>query len=109
MNEARNTYFTTDGFTQSIKFKGITYGHTWNGWAVPYFTKEVAFEIVALMPEQHLKYSEETDCFIYNDFSVTGGDEEYNEYFNADEIDGQKYYSIGGCSWCWDEFYEEEV
>ena len=107
MSEARNSYFTTDGFKPPTWFSGLTYGHTWNGWAVPYFTKEVALEIVAHMPS-NLRYSEETDSFIYNDIEFTKS-EDYNEYFGAEEINGQKYYSIGGCSWCWDEVVEEEV
>ena len=107
MSEARNSYFTTDGFKPQTWFLGLTYGHTWNGWAVPYFTKEVALEIVAQMP-CNLRYSEETDSFIYNDIEFTKS-EDYNEHYGAEEINGQKYYSIGGCSWCWDEVVEEEV
>ena len=106
-NEPRKTYFTTDGFKPPVWFSGLSFDERWNGWAIPYFTKEVALEIVAQMPD-HLRYSEDIDAFVYNDLEATG-DESCNEYFGADYIDGEKYYSIGGCSWCWDEVVEEEV
>jgi hypothetical protein len=106
MSEHKKTYFTTDGFKPPVWFSGLTFGGRWNGWEVPYFTKAVALEIVAQMPD-HLRYSEDIDAFVYNDLEATG-DEDCNEYFFGEDINGEKYYSIGGCSWCWDEVYEEE-
>ena len=106
MSEPKKTYFTTDGFKPPVWFSGLTFGGRWNGWEIPYFTKAVALEIVALMPD-HLRYSEDIDSFIYNDLEATG-DEDCNEYFFGEDFNGEKYYSIGGCSWCWDEVYEEE-
>lgn len=81
-----------------VNIEGLTYGNTWNGWACPYFTYENALKLGELMPDFFLKYDAETDSFKAN------SDDNDNEEFTAEVIDGVKYYGVGNMSWCWYEF-----
>ena len=44
MNHIKKAYFSIDGDYRF--YEGYHYGTNWNGWAMPYFTKEIADEIV---------------------------------------------------------------
>lgn len=74
----------------------------WNGWAMPYFTLEVALQIAAAQHD-YMKY--EDDRFIFGCPEETP--EEW-ERFEPEIIDGQKMYPIGAGSWCWCEVVEGE-
>jgi hypothetical protein len=91
-------------------------GESWNGWACPFFTFEVALEIATSMypttKDEHFRYEEMTDSFLF--FSKS--DEEYDldageiyqpyECTGADiVVNGQviHVYDIGAGAWCWEE------
>lgn len=97
MAEKRKALFEIDGW--DVAFEGYSFYERWNGWAVPYFTKEVADKLAIKLTNQgeHTVYDEERDAYI-----VTFDELEEPEVFPAEDIDGMKLYSIGGCSWCWD-------
>ena len=50
-------------------------------------------------------YSESNDTFYY----IPDDEEpESIEAYKGQIIDGQKYYAIGNCSWCWHQIEEED-
>lgn len=57
----RKTKFNIDN-NENI-YEGYTYGDTWNGWACPYFTKEVA-DKMAKDYDYTMYYEERIDAFI---------------------------------------------
>lgn len=74
-------------------FAGYTQCEDWNGWARPYFTFEVAQNIVeSLRIYQTAHYDTESDELVFED----DGEE---ERFGAIEVEGQKLYPIGAGSW----------
>lgn len=83
--------------------------YRWNGWAAPYFTKEIADKIMQNMSSNdcRITYDKEKNQYvvIFNDEQ----EEIYNmEIINTDE--GKKQvYSIGSCSWTWDNYSLEEI
>ena len=75
-------------------------GVRWNGWLVPYFTREVAMRLIPLVDS--LRYDETRDVFVALD--PNEGDE---IAYGAEEIrvgkDDVVTYSIGAGEWCWQE------
>lgn len=90
--------FNIDG---SRPFGGLTFDQTWNGWECPYFLFEVGLEIQKMVGDC-LTFSEEKDAFVFEDINARGCPDNEPEYYHAEIINGEKYYSIGGGSWCWD-------
>lgn len=92
--------FNIDG---GKEYPGFSRGGRWNGWEMPFFTFEVAQELMndqnAATKEQQLVYEAATDSFVYQD-SYYPADEW--ERFDAVLVDGQKFYAIGAGSWVWD-------
>jgi hypothetical protein len=75
-------------------------GVRWNGWLMPYFTREVAMRLIPLV--HSLRYDETRDVFVALD--PNEGDE---IAYGAEEIrvgnDDVVTYSIGAGEWCWQE------
>lgn len=97
-------YFDSDPDTT---FPGYTKGEEWNGWACPYFEREVAERIAKRYVEMHedgpdegyeAKYDSERDAFVFYE-------PVYEEpiVFNSVEIDGKKLYAVGAYHWTWRE------
>ena len=103
MTKPYETTFTMDSMDDDVFIKGITYGYTWNGWACPYFTKESVLQIAKEMPDFGIQYDANQDMFF--------GESEYydREEWQSKIINGQKYYPIGNCSWCWYELTKEDL
>jgi hypothetical protein len=92
----RPSHFQTDA-TSGQTLPGYTDGRDWNGWARPYFTHEVGFQIVeALLPLQNAYYDARADEFV---FESPDGEE---ERFGAVEVDGEKLFPIGAGAWIWE-------
>lgn len=76
----------------------------WNGWAIPYFTKEEAMRFVKNSPINEdctWAYNEAKDEFVFTE-SIYAKEEDYQpDTYPAEMIDGQKLYSLGGCSLIW--------
>ena len=103
----KKSLFTIDGF--DAIFEGYTDGKHWNGWACPYFTKEVADKIAAVYNAENgdcsMAYNAEKDCF-----ETFTWDTENDEEFRGYDIDGQHLYAIGTMCWIWDDLadYQSE-
>lgn len=96
------------GDTALGPYAGYTRGQTWNGWACPYFTKEVADQLAALWNREPTNgmgctYDAASDTYTFLD---TQNDMEPDTYTGEDhEVNGQtlRLYPIGNGSWVWDE------
>lgn len=99
----KKTLFTIEG---DGEFKGYTNGETWNGWATPYFTKEVAKKVI----EHYARdvdvtyYDKAKDLFAVKFDEVTDEETEYFEGHTV-SIEGEEVtlYPVGAYSWTWDE------
>lgn len=84
-------------------FHGITAGQRWNGWACPMFSFEEAKRLTALNNDSEfcgsISYDADKDAFLFR--SEDQDEEDPPEVFEAETINGQKYYAIGAFSWCW--------
>lgn len=71
----------------------------WNGWAVPYFTREVAEEVAAACGGEYIP---DEDRFAFGD----GPDEEtFSSRFLFRDSNGfaRRFYPIGAHCWTWSE------
>ena len=90
------------------EFDGYDCRQKWNGWAVPYFTKEqadIVCERTNEIGQYQMFYDPQRDAYVM----PWGGDgkPEDHEVFEATTIKDAKgekikVYSIGGFAWCWD-------
>jgi hypothetical protein len=98
----RKTRFVID--TNEKTYEGYTDGTLWNGWECPWFTKEVAEEMMRDFIKEggEAKYDSETDSYIFQA-------EEWDQpdVFDSADVrteDGiQHLYPIGAWCWIWDE------
>ena len=103
----RKTRFVID--TNEKSYEGYTDGRLWNGWECPWFTKEVAEEMMRDLNKEGVaaKYDLETDSYI-----VQAEEWDQPDVFDGADVkteDGvQHLYPIGAWCWIWDEVYEEE-
>ena len=114
--EMRKARFGID--SREEEFVGYTTGALWNGWATPYFTKEVADEIVKTQNESYIEWQMDKDGYraIYNaekdqyEFYDPDLDEpEVYEGEDCETVDGKLHlYGIGAYCWIWDEIEEEK-
>lgn len=101
----RKGYFTIDSFGKQ-SFEGYTTGMTWNGFATPYFEKDVALRIVELFKGNDFevaKYNEDEDVIM---IGLTNQVENIEAFEGTDiEVGGQvvHVYPVGAYSWVWDE------
>lgn len=96
----RKTLFTIDGF--EAVFDGYTDGSHWNGWACPWFTKKVADEIMRISKNKgyYVYYDQNSDTYMYY------VDDDNNDEFQGNDIDGLHLYPIGNACWVWDDLAE---
>ena len=89
-------------------YEGYTDGRLWNGWECPWFTKEVAEQIMRDLNRDGVEteYDATTDSYIIQE-------EEWDlpgvfEGYDVETEDGIKHlYPIGAWCWIWDEVQEE--
>lgn len=110
LNTMKKSLFTIDGI--NAIFEGYTNGQHWNGWACPYFTKEVGMQIVQIfnnqthmLEDEYMRYDENIDAFIRKDACY-----DEPEMFHGIDIDGMHLYPIGTMNWIWDDLadYQKE-
>jgi hypothetical protein len=101
--EAIKTTFTLDG---EKFFEGYTFNDNWNGFACPYFEKEVADQIAV---EYNGKFVEETQTYLFIDENETTESQvvydEDNKYSQGEigTVDGQKtVWALGSFVWTWE-------
>ena len=114
--EMRKSRFGID--TNEEEFVGYTTGALWNGWATPYFTKEVADEIVKVNNKgcsydqrdqigYYAIYNAEKDQYEFYDPDLDEPDVFEGE--DCETVDGKLHlYGIGAYCWIWDEIEEEK-
>lgn len=80
-------------------YDGYTNGNHWNGWACPWFTREVADQISREVNDGYssMVYNKANDCFIYKGYRNEGSD-----IFKGKDIRGKHLYPIGTAYWMWD-------
>ena len=113
--EMRKARFGID--SREEEFVGYTTGARWNGWATPYFTKEVADEIMKTQNEAYIEWQMDKDGYraVYNaekdQYEFYDPDLEEPEIFDmeiCETVDGKLHlYGIGAYCWIWDEIEEE--
>ena len=93
-------------------YPGITRGESWNGWAVPYFEKEVSEQIAedysraakeqgGDLADAHARYDEGNDAFLFYDPILK---DEVAYPATMIEVDGEEVtvYPIGTREWTWE-------
>lgn len=104
MTGARKAKFSIDG---GDEFEGYTFNHYWNGFELPYVTKEVLDDIINKFELAKVRYDKANDIFYYMDMDM---EEECWLAAGADRDteDGILHLYTVGDGWCWDEVTEEE-
>lgn len=103
----RKTRFVID--TNEQTYEGYTDGRLWNGWECPWFTKEVADEMMRDLNKEGVEteYHHKTDSYI-----IKSEDWDEPDVFDGRDIiteDGPMHlYPIGAACWIWDEVVEDE-
>lgn len=96
-----------DWMEENVSFDALSNGDRWNGWAMPYFTKEVGLELCKVM--DGLTYDERQDAFKHENDPEEA---EEPDHFGAAKIivDGkeQTLYGIGAGYWSWDKVEQAE-
>ena len=86
-------------------YEGYTDGNHWNGWARPWFTREVAEQIAKEVntdaPNTEMYYVGLIDAFVYK-----ADDVEAPEVFKGKMCGDMLLYPIGNGSWIWDDLAE---
>lgn len=90
-------------------FPGFTSGETWNGWATPLFSRDVALQIAAALRStptstegpMELRYDEDEDAFVLHDPFYP--DEPTVWEATHDPSVPQPLYPIGTWTWTWEE------
>ena len=78
------------------EFIGYTDGANWNGWAMPYFTRDVAEKVLEAYPGD-----EADDEDAYRNYSFP--EEDSLIIVNPDNGKPIQVWPIGSGAWCWDE------
>ena len=114
--EMRKTRFGND--SNEEEFVGYTTGALWNGWATPYFTKEVADEIVRIQNQGYTDWGMDRNEYyaVYNaekdQYEFHNPDLDWPDVFEGEDcetVDGVLHlYGIGAYCWIWDEIEEEK-
>lgn len=92
----KRTRIQADWLPDDIEFVAYTNMRKWNGWAIPYFTFEMAQALLPHMDD--LSYDAARDAFVAN----SAEEEEVFESVTL-HIEGApvKAYPIGASCWCW--------
>jgi hypothetical protein len=84
------------------EFRGWTNGRLWNGWAMPYFERSEAQQVLEALTDSEGGYDVERDCFVS---ASTDGEEDIWPAESITVLGGQrlKVYGIGAGAWIWEE------
>jgi hypothetical protein len=91
-------------------YGGYTYGRYWNGWACPYFPREVADAICAVWNRYTAStlmactYDASSDTYTFSDPENDGG-ESYTVTGEIHTVNGEamRLYPVGNGYWIWDQ------
>ncbi len=99
----RAARFTADWLDEGTTLVGFTDGLRWNGWAMPYFSREVGLRLCSLLPS--LTFDAERNAFVSVCEDYPEDEQEEAFAVRTVEVDGKQLelYAIGAGSWTWDE------
>lgn len=89
-------------------YEGYTDGRRWNGWECPWFTREVAEQIMKDLNSDDVKteYDEKADTYIVH---WCEGTDDVFDGADMNTEDGIKHlYPIGAGCWIWDEAQDDK-
>lgn len=104
MDDLKEAVFCFDGHTDTT-FPGYTNGDTWNGWACPYFERDIAEQVAEYWMEIHednpdegfeSEYDPRRDAFLFHE---PVHDEPL--IFESTEVEGKRLYAVGAYHWTW--------
>ena len=104
--EAKPVWFAIDDL---FEVEGYSIGQTWNGWAVPYFTKSQVEKVKEALTKSGLtpwvRWKTEEDGTIVVQ-STSPYDDEPDDIWSPQTIDGvdEPVWCIGGFAWVWEAF-----
>lgn len=113
MNHIKKAYFSIDGDYRF--YEGYYYGTNWNGWAMPYFTKEIADEIVKNVCDgitYTMSYDSANDRYIAHiieNNKIIETDYFESEYIKLNDNNSIKCYKIGAGYWTWDAYSKDKI
>lgn|SRR5688572_24851672 len=103
--EFQRARFTIDSLPNRI-FEGFTDGDTWNGWACPYFSRDVAESILQASENNGYSwtYDAKTGSFIvhHHDDPKDSEPELFNGVWINIDNESILVYAIGAYAWAWD-------
>ena len=104
----RKTRFVID--TNEQTYEGYTDGRRWNGWECPWFTKEVADEIMKALNNEDIRaeYDSKKDSYLVYFDDDADGPYEFDGADVKTEDGSMHLYPVGAWCWIWDEVVEEE-
>lgn len=100
--------FVTMDYWENTKVEAyVDLNDRWNGWMIPWFTKENAYRVIEIL--EHDGFSDTGEIYFDRDGTVVwtmesaDGEWDYAPPVRRQTEDGwQTLYSIGGMSWCWE-------
>lgn len=89
----------TGGWTESQYPCFLDPAVDWNGWACPYFTREVAEQVLndTITPPGEYAFSETGDFFLIVDVF-----DKEDEIYHGVATEHGTLYAIGAWAWCWE-------
>lgn len=106
LRPARVAWDSVDG--DEGVFAALVAPERWNGWAVPYFTREEGERISAWTVALREEFgADQVDMVLWHPehacFVVVSGEEAYCTVVEPITVDGVAYYPIGAYGWTWQE------
>jgi|LNFM01.1.fsa_nt_gb hypothetical protein len=85
---------------RGMRVPAYSNGMRWNGWAMPFFTKEAGLSLLQFMPG--LSFDSNRDAFVSKDADMSDEEEVFSAVTLVIEGLPIKTYDIGAGSWCWE-------
>lgn len=85
----------------------VTRGERWNGWECPLFRRADAEHLIRKLRAADGAF--ESSRYEEGAFITAHTDDDYDEVWEVEMIDGVEYWPIGSHAWCWSRVPEDEV
>lgn len=89
-------------------FPALLLPRTWNGHAVPVFTRDTVKDIIGFFRASYARNGGASVSYDVTRDEYVFTSEEGTEYFHSCTIAGRTFYGIGAGSWSWHALTEEE-
>jgi hypothetical protein len=95
--------FSAEWLDEGTLLEGFSNGMRWNGWAMPYFSRETGLRLCTMLPS--LRFDAGRNAFV--SFCEDYPEGEQEEVFEACAVDvdgvALELYPVGAGSWTWDD------